>query len=133
VLWVFYQNRRHEAAGISFSLCLVFSLAAGWLLVPLFGMIQLVAMPLAAVLLLSALKEVHLPLYRVSLAAILALYVLGLIGFIFGLSRPELYGLHVVYSELAYRSSGTILLALLSILGMYLVRRRQDANPHPQV
>jgi hypothetical protein len=132
-LWVFYRNRQHSADSSLFNLCLSFSLAAGWLVVPLFGMIQLVAMPLAVILLLAALREEHPRLYRITLYSCLAIYFLGLLGFIYGLSRPETYGLHVQTSELAYKTVGTILLALLSGLAICLGQRKQGDRADPQV
>jgi len=113
-LWVFYKNRQHGADSAFFNLCIAFSLGMGWLILPLYGMMQLVALPLAAVLLLAALKDTRPLLYKITWISFLTVYVLGILGFIYGLSRPENYGLHVQFSEFAYKTLGPILLTLLS-------------------
>jgi len=94
------------------------------LIVPIVGMMHVVLLPIAVVLLLSALQEDHPKLHRLAVYGIALLYALGIIGFIWGLSSPELYGKHMTYSEYAYKVAAPIYIILLS-LPLCLDRQRK--------
>lgn len=108
-------NRKSEPGSIPFAGGLVLSLSIGWIVVPVLGMMNLVALPLALVWLLAGLEKLRPALYRFALRGYLLLYGLGLGGFVYGLARPELYGLHIQLSELVYKIVTPILTVLLSI------------------
>jgi hypothetical protein len=90
-------------------------LSIGWLVVPVVGMMSLVALPLALIWLFANLEKTQPVLYRFALLTYPALYTLGLAGFLYGLSKPELYGLHIDLSGMAYKVAAPILTALLAL------------------
>jgi hypothetical protein len=71
----------------------------------------MVVLPIAVVLLLSGLKADYPRLYRTALYGVVLLYILGIVGFVWGLSRPELYGKHITWSENAYRVAAPLYIA----------------------
>jgi hypothetical protein len=79
------------------------------------GMMNVVVLPLGLILLLAGLRKIHPGLYRYGLVAWLALYAFGVLGFLYGLSAPELYGLHIQLSEAAYKLAAPLLLVLLAL------------------
>lgn len=111
VIW----NRKCEPGSVCFSSGLVLSLGMGWIVVPVLGMMNLVALPLALIWLFANLEKTRPELYRFGLRAYLLLYALGLAGFVYGLTKPELYGLHTQLSELAYKVAAPILTVVLTI------------------
>jgi hypothetical protein len=108
-------NRKCEPGSVAFSSALVLSLSIGWLVVPVVGMMSLVALPLALIWLFANLEKTQPVLYRFALLTYPALYTLGLAGFLYGLSKPELYGLHIDLSGMAYKVAAPILTALLAL------------------
>jgi hypothetical protein len=114
-LALFLGYRDASPDSLPFTTGIVISLGAWWIVVPVLGMMHLVALPLALVLLLASLKKEMPELYRVAAVVFLGLYFLGLVGFIYGLSRPELYGLHIRLSEFFYKTLAPLVLALLAV------------------
>jgi len=112
---LFLYNRKSLSTSISFNGSIVFSLGISWLTVPVLGMMNLVAFPIALILLFSSFSDYNKKLYRLSIASFSLIYILGLIGFIYGLSNPNLYGQHIQLSELAYKIIASGLLILFSI------------------
>lgn len=94
--------RRAEPGSAAFCAILVYSVAIGWLSLPVLGMIHLVTAPGVVVLLLSAVEEHSRTATRKALFGILALYAAGIVLFILGLLRQ--YGLHIEWTELAYKA-----------------------------
>jgi hypothetical protein len=86
-----------------------------WIVGGVMGMMNLVALPVALIWLFAHLEKTYAILYRFALVAYSVLYVLGLAGFIYGLSRPELYGFHIQLSEFAYKIVAPIMTMLLAI------------------
>jgi hypothetical protein len=111
ILW----NRSTSPDSSSFAGMLVFCLCVWWIVGGVMGMMNLVALPMALIWLFAHLEKIQPSLYRLALVAYSVLYIAGLAGFIFGLSRPELYGLHIQLSELAYKIVAPILTMLLTI------------------
>ena len=108
-------NRSFPADSAPFAGTLVFSLSIWCLAGAVIGMMNMVALPLALMWLFPYLEKTQPALYRFALIFYLALYFLGLAGFIYGLTRPELYGLHTQLSELAYKIVAPIMTAVLAI------------------
>ena len=112
-VWVYYRHSRPGST--AFTGCVVLSIAGWWLVVPLLGMMHLVVLPVALILLYTGLQSSNRWVYRSGIVVILILYILGLLGFLYGLSQPELYGLHIQLAELAYKVVTPALLILLTI------------------
>jgi len=109
------HNRRADAKSSAFAGCIALSLAVWSLVVPVIGMLHIIALPIAAVMVLSGLKRAYLTLYTPALYSMLLVYLLGIVGFFVGLSSPELYGMHIAWSELAYKITAPILITLFSV------------------
>lgn len=86
-----------------------------WLIVPVIGMLHLVMMPIAFVFLISGLYQLDQNIYRYAIIICSIIYLLGYLGFIYGLSSSSLYGLHIYLSELLYKKIGVIFLILFTI------------------
>ena len=114
-LGLFVWNRSFPEDSIPFAGTLVFSLSIWCIVGAVVGMMNMVALPLALTWLLANLERMRPALYRFALIFYLVLYFLGLAGFIYGLSRPELYGLHTQLSELAYKIVAPVMTAILAI------------------
>ena len=112
---IFLYNRKSSSKSSSFNGSIVYSLGIGWLTVPVLGMMNLVAFPIALILLFSSFSDYNKKLYRLSIASFSLIYFWGLVGFIYGLSSPNLYGQHIHLSELAYKIIASGLLILFSI------------------
>ena len=112
---VFLRNRGAGPRSPAFDGCLVLSLAVWWLVVPILGMMHMVSLPLALVLLFANLEKTQPRLSRWGVIGFLILYALGLVGFVYGLSSPGLYGLHIRLAEAAYKIGMPILTIALSI------------------
>ena len=112
---LFLYNRKSSSTSISFNGSIVYSLGISWLTVPVLGMMNLVAFPIALILLFSSFGDYNKKLYRLSIASFSLIYFFGLLGFIYGLSNPNLYGQHIHLSELAYKIIASGLLILFSI------------------
>lgn len=111
---VLFRQRRTSPASPAFGGCLALSLAAWFLVVPVIGMLHIVLLPLALLLLMSGLEERHPSFYLPAIFAIVLVYLLGIAGFAWGLASPERYGLHIHWSELAYKTAAPVLILLLS-------------------
>ncbi len=127
-LGVFVWNRASPADSVQFAGTLVLSLSVWWLVSAVLGMMNLVALPLALIWLFANLEKTRPALYRFALLVYPVLYVLGLLGFLYGLSNPDLYGLHTTLSELAYKIVAPILTALLAI--PLLITGKTALNPN---
>jgi hypothetical protein len=112
---LFLRNRRASASSSGFAGCIVLSLAVWFLVVPVVGMMHVVILPVAVVLLLASLRMAYPRLYRYGLYAALVIYMLGIVGFLYGLSSPEIYGRHIEWAEAAYKVAAPILLGLFSL------------------
>lgn len=114
-LALFVWNRSFAVDSVQFAGTLVFGLCAWWMVSAVLGMMHLAALPLALIWLFANLEQTRPALYRFSLPAYAGLYILGLAGFLYGLAKPELYGLHITLSELAYKVMAPLLTAFLAI------------------
>jgi hypothetical protein len=115
VLVLLLRNRLASASSSGFAGCIVLSLAAWFLVVPVIGMMHVVILPVAVVLLLASLRIAHPRLYRYGLYGTIVIYLLGIVGFICGLLSPETYGRHIEWAEAAYKVAAPILLGLFSL------------------
>jgi len=113
--WMLFKSIDEPPQSAQFAGSLALSLAIGWLSVPVLGMMDLAALPLPLMLLLSSWEKIDSRIYSLGMYSALGLYVLGVAGFIYGLSTPGLYGVHILLSELAYKAGLPILLILLSL------------------
>lgn len=130
VLWIIVRNRACPASGDPFAGCVILSLGVWWLFVPVFGMMHLVALPIAALLLFAGLRKNNPVLYRYGIPGILVLYGLGLLGFLYGLSSPILYGTHIQLAELGYK---VVLPVIMTVMAapLYLTGKdRLDENAY---
>ena len=127
-LLLFVWNRSYLANSIPFAGSLVLSLSIWWMIVPIIGMMNLVVLPLALIWLFSNLEKTRPALYRFALVFYFVLYFLGLAGFIYGLTRPELYGLHIQLSDLAYNVVAPIMTTILAIPLCFASRTLPNIN-----
>ncbi len=113
--WLFIRNYKSDPNTNQFIGCLVLSLGIWWIIVPVVGMMHLVALPVAVILLFSFLENKNKKLSIVGFVGLLSLYGLGLIGFLYGLTNPGLYGVHIQLAELAYKVLTPLLIIALAI------------------
>jgi len=113
-LFLFVRNGRTSASSPAFSGCICLSLAVWCLVVPVVDIMHIVMLPVAVVLLLASLRATHPRLYPHALLSIVLIYVLGIVGFVWGLSDLEAYK-HVFWSELAYKMAAPMLVGVLSL------------------
>jgi hypothetical protein len=114
-LFLFLRNRRTPATSAAFAGCICLSLAVWCLVVPAIDIMHIVMLPVAVVLLLASLQVTYPRLYRCALIATALVYILGIVGFAWGLSRPELYGKHILWTEYAYNIAVPMLVGLFSL------------------
>lgn len=112
--WIFMRNIYSSQHSLAFANCLVFSMGVWWCIVPIYGMMHMVALPIAIVLLLSSVEYVNMRIYKIEVMIIILLYFLGLMGFIGGLLFGS-YGMHIELSELVYKVGFPILLVVFSV------------------
>lgn len=93
------------------------------------GMMPLVGLPLAFALVIHSLGHSRPRVYRFSLAVGLFIYLLGLAGFLYGLSSPQLYGLHIQLAELVYKTLAPMLLILLASWVLYQEKNQSLNRP----
>ncbi len=110
---------------------LALSLAAGWLVIPVIGMLHTIGLPFMLAGLFPAIEQANERAYRLSLIVFTALYFLGILGFLFGFSAPSYYGLHIFLSEAAYKIAMPIALAMFSLI-VLLPRHRKASIVHGQ-
>lgn len=97
------NNFRSPPTNSAFTGCLVLSLGIWWIIVPVVGMMYLVAMPIVIIMIFPLLENQFPKLYKLGTIGLLILYGFGFVGFIYGLSNPGLYGIHIQLAELAYK------------------------------
>jgi hypothetical protein len=112
--WLFLKNIQSAPSSIQFSGCLALSLGVWWVFVPVIGMMHLAGLPIIAIILFSALEKGESKLYLPGALGVITLYALGLLGFIYGLSTPGLYGLHIGLAELAIKIAIPVLMIILA-------------------
>lgn len=99
----FYLRRDSQPGSPAFDGLLVVSFFVWWFVVPVLGMMHLVVLPLAVALVLPHLHKSYPGYYRTALYGLVIFYLFGIAGFVYGLSRPELYGLHIRLADRAYK------------------------------
>jgi hypothetical protein len=114
-LVILIQNRHAPVSSTAFSACITLSFGIWSLVVPVLGMVHMVLLPIVVVLLLSSLRTDFPTLYRPALYGVVVLYILGIVGFVWGLSSPELYGKHITWSQYAYKVATPIVIGLFSL------------------
>jgi hypothetical protein len=115
-LVIFIKNRDSEADSHIFGAELALSFGLWALVMPMIGMMHMVLFPLVLAILLAALKAERPIQYRVALYVLGSIYLLGWVGFVFGVLVPGFYGSHITWVELAYKEIVPIILILLAIL-----------------
>lgn len=115
-------KRRLEPEQPAFSGLLAYSLAAGWLAMPILGMVHLVAAPAVVALALSSLQALSRKAYRLAAWAFGLLYAGSLAGFGYGLLRQ--YGLQIELAQLIGKELFTICLALAALWAVIGEARR---------
>lgn len=111
----FLYCRNANPGSPAFRACIALSLGVWWLVIPVIGMLHLVMLPIALVLLLSGLNEISSHLYPYAIIAFLLIYFLGIAGFLYGLSNPGLYGMHIQLAEAAYKITIPLLIVGFSL------------------
>lgn len=114
-LWCFIKNYRSEPVSAPFTGCFVLSFGIWWLIVPVSGMMHLAALPIILMMLFPFLQQPYPKFYKWGQIGFLLLYGLGFAGFIYGLSTPGAYGMHIELAELAYKIAMPILTIALTI------------------
>ncbi len=114
-LWFMIKNIRSAPKSAAFTGCLVLSIAVWWVAVPVGGMMHLAALPIVVMMIFPFLEMQFPKLYKLGIFGLSILYGLGLVGFIYGLSNPGLYGIHIQLAEFAYKVSMPFLIVVLTI------------------
>lgn len=125
-LTVFIYFRKAPPESTVFGLCVALSLCTWWLVVPVIGMLHLVLLPVAVVFSLSGLQKLSVNAYRVTYFGILFLYLFSWVGFVYGLSRPDLYGVHIQAAEFAIKILAPIFLMFATLYGLMMARKLED-------
>ncbi len=112
-LVVIWRWRNEEANSPRFWLLLTFSFGISWLITPIIGMLHIIAAPAAIALLLAGLRELDQPSYRLALWLLIGIYLLGWMGFIYGLVEGGT--LHIDLAERAYKLGLPLALVVLSL------------------
>lgn len=107
------RHRQTQPTDPTFNLLFVISLALGWLIVPVVGMSNMVTAPAALLILFATLQTENPHLHRNGLITISAIYCLGILLFIFGLSNQ--YGFHINLTETTYKSGLSLAILALSL------------------
>jgi hypothetical protein len=115
LLCLLLRNLASTPMSVSFAGCIILCLAIWWLFVPVLGMMHMVALPITMLLLFAGQEGKKFRQYKYGIWVFLILFVLGMVGFLYGLSAPELYGLHIQLSQIAYKLVAPILLVILAI------------------
>jgi hypothetical protein len=124
---IFIYFRKAPAESPVFSLCLAISLCAWWLVAPIIGMLYLILLPLSVILVISGLQQLTVSGQQYAMWGVLILYLLGWAGFVYGLSRPELYGLHIELAEGALKVLMPLLLLAMCVYGLFFTRKPEVA------
>ncbi len=127
LLFLCWKNRLSEPDDPAFIACVSLSILVSSLIIPMIGMLHAVFFPALAILLLGELQKEWPHWVRPALIVVITIYVLGVIGFLYGLADPARYGLHIVLSELAYK---IILPLVFCVLAVRLaIPSRREATP----
>ncbi|MBX3055064.1 MAG: DUF2029 domain-containing protein [Anaerolineae bacterium] len=100
---LFFWKRRVAADSSTFAGVLVLSLAVWMLVVPIVGMFHVLILPLGIILLMAYYRQASPRHYRRGMITWVIIYLLGWVGFLIGLSQPDLYGSHILWSEFTYK------------------------------
>ena len=112
---LFLLHYKDEAGSPGMVGWIVFSTVVWWLVVPILGMMHLVMLSVILVLLFSALEAVSPKIMKIGIIGMLIIYGLGLAGFLYGLSSPNNYGLHIHNAEIAYKAAAPVLIVFLTL------------------
>lgn len=121
-LVLFWVNRHKPLESPAFAGSLAISLAVTALVVPIVGMMHTVVMPIPILLLFFYYHKFSSRLFRYAIINFIVIYILGWFVFIFGLSRADLYGQHIIWSEIIYKAVLPLLVIVWSLplfLGKY--------------
>lgn len=100
---LFFWKRQVAADSPTFAGVLVLSLAVWMLVVPIVGMFHVLILPLGIILLMAYYRQASPRHYRRGMITWVIIYLLGWVGFLIGLSQPDLYGSHILWSEFTYK------------------------------
>lgn len=121
-LALFWLNRHKPLESSAFAGTLSISLAIGALIVPIVGMMHTVVMPIPILLILFNYNKLSSKLFRYAVSSFAVIYILGWLVFVIGLSQPDIYGQHIVWSEAVYKAILPLLVIIWAIplsLGRY--------------
>lgn len=121
-LILFWINRKETLESPAFAGSLSISLALSALIVPIVGMMHTVVMPISILLICFYYYKFSPKLFRYAAISFVVVYVLGWLVFLFGLSRADLYGQHIIWSEGVYKAILPLLVIIWSLplsLGKY--------------
>jgi hypothetical protein len=122
-LWKRHANFRSPA----FAGCLILSLAVWALVVPVTGSFHLLPVSIAILFLLSHYFRWEPSHYSKLIWTLLSVYCIGWVGFVWGLSKPEWYGLHIRLSE----ATNNFALPLIIIFFAIPLLRWRDSSQEP--
>lgn len=125
----FVRNGQVSATSPAFRGCLALSLSVWSVIVPVIGMVHVVAMPLAVVLLLSSLRQRYPFLYRWGLFGISAVYVLGILSVFLAMLGVDGQTPQAFWDDSVY--DGTLLPILVSLLSLPLCFRSASSEVDP--
>ncbi|MFZ0546434.1 MAG: glycosyltransferase family 87 protein [Candidatus Promineifilaceae bacterium] len=114
-IFLFLRLRNTSIDSPQFAASLGISLYLWALIVPIVGMFHILMFPITIIMLLSHLQHIYPRVYKVALACFGSIYILGWIGFIVGLFGAGLYGMHIIWSEMAYKAALPVISILFSL------------------
>ena len=114
-LVLFWHNRLSEPDDPVFMACISLGILISSLVIPLIGMLHAVYFPALAVVLMGSLRKRWPRWVRPTQFALIALYLFGLIGFIYGATDPSRYGLQIELSELSYKIMAPLVLSVIAV------------------
>ncbi len=112
---LFFRNRKTAVVSASFAGCLSLSLAVWALVFPVSGMFHVLPLALAVILLMPHWLQRSPRFYRLIWYGLMALFVVGWIAFIIGLTLPGGYGLHIFWTQLLYKDFFPLFIAAISL------------------
>jgi hypothetical protein len=114
-LWLTFRLRRYPASSINFTGLLAWGVAVTALIVPIYGMLNIVLMGLVLAILLNGFTQLY-PQYTGWLWwGIVALFIAGMLAFVLPLLLAGFSGAQISSAELVYRFTLPVLLSLTAL------------------
>lgn len=125
-LLLFFKNRNADQFSAAFAGCLALSTAVWALIIPIVGMFHILVIPIGVILIMSIYQKFYPVWYRRNLVVLAAIYLLGWLAFLVGLSGIVPYGWHIIWSEFVYKA---LLPLAVGLMALPLCLKEPNAQP----